>query len=116
MVRRSAAIVSPEYIQNQGLQPHQYYLLATRFVPENNALFIIKSFLKAETDKPIVVLGKNYYRSTYEDEIMKIQDQRCLLGTQRRSETSLRILPIQLLLSPRSLGGWHQPHNARSVG
>ncbi len=63
--------LSPEYIQNQGLQPHQYYLLVTRFVPENNALFIIKNFLKAKTDKPLVVLGKNYYRSAYEDEIMR---------------------------------------------
>jgi len=65
-------------IQNLGLSAHSYYLLATRFVPENNPLFIIRNYLQSQSQRPLVVLGKNYYNSAYESEIREIDDPRVL--------------------------------------
>ena len=65
-------------IQQFGLKPNNYFLLATRFIPDNNPLFIIKSYLKSNTERPLVVLGKNYYKSKYEMEIKKCKDPRVL--------------------------------------
>jgi glycosyltransferase involved in cell wall biosynthesis len=70
--------LSPCGIEKFGLVPNSYWLLATRFIPENNPLFVIKSFLKANSNKKLVVLGQNYYNSTYEREIKKINDPRIL--------------------------------------
>src|ERR1035437_388892 len=61
-----------------GLVPNSYWLLSTRFIPENNPLFVIKSFLKTNSNRKLVVLGKNYYNSNYEREIKKINDPRVL--------------------------------------
>ena len=36
-------------IKNYGLKPNGYYLLATRFIPENFPLFVIENFLKIST-------------------------------------------------------------------
>jgi glycosyltransferase involved in cell wall biosynthesis len=68
--------LSSDRIQEYGLQPNEYYLLATRFVPENNPLFIIHNYLRTNSQKPLVVLGRNYYKSNYETEIMQIKDER----------------------------------------
>jgi len=64
-----------------GVRPETYYLLVTRFVPENNALFIIQEFLRARTKRSLVVLGGNFYGSRYEEEIRQIKDPRvCFAG------------------------------------
>ena len=70
--------LDPQMIQRFGLCPNSYYLLATRFVPENNPLFIIQNYLRSQSQKPLVVLGRNYYKSEYEAEIRKINDARVL--------------------------------------
>ncbi len=68
----------PDRIKSHGLTENGYYLLVTRFIPENNPLFIIKNFLKTKTDKPLVVLGRNYYSSKYENKIKQICDSRII--------------------------------------
>jgi len=64
------------YIRQNALEPGGYYLLVTRFVPENYPLFIIQSYLQSGLSKPLVILGFNYYESEYEDKIRKIKDKR----------------------------------------
>jgi glycosyltransferase involved in cell wall biosynthesis len=70
--------LSSENIEKLGLKPNGYYLLATRFVTENNPLFIIRNFLLSNSEKPLVVLGRNYYKSKYEGEIKAIRDDRII--------------------------------------
>lgn len=67
-----------EQIKKFALKPNAYFLLTTRFIPENNPLFIIKNFLNTKTEKKLVVLGKNYYTSSYENRIKNIKDTRIL--------------------------------------
>jgi glycosyltransferase involved in cell wall biosynthesis len=68
--------VSDSLLQPFGIKPRSYYLLVTRFVPENNPLFVIEEFLRARTNRSLVVLGGNFYKSPYEEQIRKIKDPR----------------------------------------
>lgn len=65
-------------IIDMGLEPNGYYLLATRFIPENNPLFVIENFKKTNTKKKLVVLGRNYYESEYEEKVKSIKDPRVI--------------------------------------
>ena len=70
--------LTPDSIRKYGLNPNDYYLVATRFIPENNSLFIVKNFIKANTNKKLVVLGKNYYMSSYEKDLLKYNSKKVL--------------------------------------
>jgi len=59
-----------------GIEAGSYYLLVTRFVPENNPLLIIQEFLRARTDRLLVVLGGNFYDSEYEKRIREVRHPR----------------------------------------
>lgn len=63
-------------LKSYGLVAGGYYLLVTRFVPENNPLFIIREFLRSGSNRPLVVLGGNYYGSKYEEQVRNFQDPR----------------------------------------
>ena len=71
--------LTPDSISNiYDLIPGQYYLLATRFIPENNALFVIENYIKSGISAKLVVLGRNYYNSEYERKIKSLTDPRVL--------------------------------------
>jgi len=70
--------LDPQTLGNMNIKPNDYYLLATRFIPENNPLFVIESYLKTNTSKKLVVLGRNYYKSEYEEKIKSINDPRII--------------------------------------
>jgi len=68
--------ISDSLLEPYGIKPGSYYLLVTRFVPENNPLFVIREFLRAQTSRTLVVLGGNFYDSPYEREIREVKDPR----------------------------------------
>ena len=68
--------ISDSLLQPYGIEAGSYYLLVTRFVPENNPLFVIEEFLRARTRRSLVVLGGNFYRSAYEEQIRRVEDPR----------------------------------------
>jgi glycosyltransferase involved in cell wall biosynthesis len=68
--------ISDSLLEPYGINPGSYYLLVTRFVPENNPLFVIREFLRAQTSRTLVVLGGNFYNSPYEREIREVKDPR----------------------------------------
>lgn len=73
--------ISDSLLLPYGIKPGSYYLLVTRFVPENNPMFVIQEFLRARTKRSLVILGGNFYRSAYEDEIRRVKDPRvCFAG------------------------------------
>jgi len=68
--------ISDSLLEPYGIKPGSYYLLVTRFVPENNPLFVIRQFLRSQTSRTLVVLGGNFYKSPYEKEIREVKDPR----------------------------------------
>jgi glycosyltransferase involved in cell wall biosynthesis len=59
----------PELLSRYGLEPGNYYLIASRLVPENNAALIIEGFKRASTSRLLAIAGDANYRSSFIDEL-----------------------------------------------
>ena len=57
--------INPEVVRRYGLEPGEYYLIASRLVPENNAALIVEGFKMAPTKKVLAIAGDANYRSEY---------------------------------------------------
>jgi len=53
-----------------------YFLIACRFVPENNIDLIIKAFEKVRTDKKLLIAGSANYKSDYFEKCKSTKDKR----------------------------------------
>jgi glycosyltransferase involved in cell wall biosynthesis len=59
----------PEVVRQYGLEPGNYYLIASRLVPENNAALIVEGFKKAATSRVLAIAGDANYRSSFIDDL-----------------------------------------------
>ncbi|HZU33823.1 MAG TPA: glycosyltransferase [Candidatus Angelobacter sp.] len=59
----------PEVVRQYGLEPGNYYLIASRLVPENNAALIVEGFKKAPTSRLLAIAGDANYHSTFIDDL-----------------------------------------------
>ncbi|HEV7675240.1 MAG TPA: glycosyltransferase [Candidatus Angelobacter sp.] len=60
---------NPEIVRQYGLEPGNYYLIASRLVPENNAALIVEGFKKAPTKRFLAIAGDANYRSGFIDDL-----------------------------------------------
>jgi glycosyltransferase involved in cell wall biosynthesis len=67
---------NPDAVRKYGLEPFEYYLVASRLVPENNADLIVKGFEMSTSGKTLVIAGDANYRSAFVDELKKTTDRR----------------------------------------
>jgi glycosyltransferase involved in cell wall biosynthesis len=67
---------NPHLIEKWNLNPNDYYLIVGRLIPDNNALLILREFVKSHTDKKLVIVGDVPYRDDYAENIRKIEDSR----------------------------------------
>jgi glycosyltransferase involved in cell wall biosynthesis len=66
----------PEIIKSYGLEPFNYYLIASRLVPENSADLILKAFEILRTDRLLAIAGDANYRSSFVEQLRKTGDKR----------------------------------------
>jgi len=66
----------PEVVRQYGLEPSQYYLVASRLVPENNADLIVRAFEKVKTTRLLAIAGNANYRSAFVDQLKQTKDSR----------------------------------------
>jgi len=59
-----------------GLQPLQYYLIASRLVPENSADLILEAFERLETGRLLAIAGNANYRSPFVERLKQTKDRR----------------------------------------
>jgi glycosyltransferase involved in cell wall biosynthesis len=59
----------PDLVREYGLEPGQYYLIASRLVPENNAALIMEGFQKSNTSRILAIAGDANYRSDFVTEL-----------------------------------------------
>lgn len=69
----------PEILKEYGLKKQEYFLIASRLIPDNNADLIIKAFVKANTGKVLAIAGGADYRGNrieraYFDKLKKLAD------------------------------------------
>ena len=66
----------PEVVRQYGLEPGQYYLIASRLVPKNNADLIVRAFERARTDRLLAIAGEANYRTSFVDQLKQTKDPR----------------------------------------
>ena len=63
---------NPDLVRQYGLEPNQYYLIASRMVPENNADLIIEAFNRLRTNRVLAVAGNANYKSAFVERLMAL--------------------------------------------
>lgn len=66
----------PAIVRKYGLEPNEYYLIASRLVPENNADLIVRAFEKVKSTRKLAIAGNANYRSEFVDRLKQTKDQR----------------------------------------
>jgi len=66
----------PEIVRQYGLEPCQYYLIASRMVAENHPDLIVRAFEKLETRRLLAVAGGVNYRSEFVRRLQQTRDPR----------------------------------------
>ncbi len=59
----------PDAVRKYGLEPGNYYLIASRLVPENNAALIVDGFQRSSTTRVLAIAGDANYRSKFVDDL-----------------------------------------------
>jgi len=72
---------NPEVLNNYGLKPNNYYLVASRLVPDNNADTIIEGFVKSGSSKYLAIAGGANYKGNkvekiFFDRLQEISNER----------------------------------------
>jgi len=60
---------APEIVRQYGLEPGNYYLIASRLVPENNAAMIVDGFKKTRSRRVLAIAGDANYRSDFTSDL-----------------------------------------------
>lgn len=68
----------PEILQEYGLEADDYFFVASRLEPENNAELTVRAFEQVTTDKKLVIAGGANYESKFIRELRKTADPRII--------------------------------------
>jgi glycosyltransferase involved in cell wall biosynthesis len=68
----------PEVLGQYGLTPRDYYLIASRLVPENNPDLIVEAFTRTDSRRKLVVAGGANYRSPWVERLRATADPRVI--------------------------------------
>jgi glycosyltransferase involved in cell wall biosynthesis len=69
---------NPELVKQFGVEPGDYYLIASRLIPENHADVIMLGFLESGTKKKLVVAGGANYDSPFHRRLREIATDRVI--------------------------------------
>ena len=69
---------NPEMIRQFGVEPDDYYLIASRLIPENHADLIILGFLESGTSRKLVVAGGANYDSPFHRRLRELATDRVI--------------------------------------
>jgi glycosyltransferase involved in cell wall biosynthesis len=67
---------NPYVVKEYGLEPFQYYLIASRLVPENSADLIVREFEQVHTQRVLAIAGNANYRSDFVDRLKRTSSRR----------------------------------------
>jgi glycosyltransferase involved in cell wall biosynthesis len=70
--------LNKKILDKYHLKEDEYFLIASRLEPENNADLIIEAFQKVKTNKKLVIAGGANYKSVYVDKLKSIKDPRII--------------------------------------
>ena len=67
---------NPDLLKDFNITLNQYYLIASRLVPDNNADLIIDAFLKSNSKLKLAIAGGTNYKNDFEMKLRAIKDNR----------------------------------------
>jgi len=70
----------PELITPFGVEPQEYYLIASRLIPENHADLIARAFLRTDSSKKLLIAGGANYDSPFHRELRAMAGDRVILA------------------------------------
>jgi glycosyltransferase involved in cell wall biosynthesis len=82
----------PEVVRQFGVEPDDYYLIASRLIPENHADLIILGFLKSGTRKKLVIAGGANYDSPFHRRLREIATDRVIFTGHIHDQTVIKEL------------------------
>ena len=69
----------PELISQYGVTPDDYYLIASRLIPENHADLITEAFLESGSKRKLVIAGGANYDSPFHRKLRSLAGDRVIL-------------------------------------
>jgi len=82
----------PEVVEQFGVRPDEYYLIASRLIPENHADVIVEGFLKSRTAKKLVIAGAANYESPFHRRLREIANEHVIFTGHIHDQTVIKEL------------------------
>jgi glycosyltransferase involved in cell wall biosynthesis len=97
----------PEAVRQFGVEPDDYYLIASRLIPENHADLIILGFLRSGTSKHLVIAGGANYDSPFHRRLKEIANDRVVFTGHIHDQSVIKELHCNCFayLHGHSVGG-----------
>lgn len=91
-----------------GLESDRYLLYVSRMEPENNALLVVESYRRLETDLPLVMVGDAPYARAYFDRVKATADSRVrFLGYRFGDDYHALQANARVYIQATEVGGTH---------
>jgi len=73
------ASANPDHVRRYGVEPGEYYLIASRLIPENHADLIAEAFLASGSPKKLIVAGGANYDSDFHRKLRSLEGGNVIL-------------------------------------
>ena len=75
-----------------NLKKNKYYLIVGRLIPDNNSKLIIKSFIKSNSNKTLVIVGDVPYNDDYANSVKKLSSKKVVFTGYINNQVDLTAL------------------------
>jgi glycosyltransferase involved in cell wall biosynthesis len=84
--------VKPESVRQFAVEPGDYYLVASRLIPENHADLIIEGFLASGTSRKLLIAGGANYDSPFHRRLKELATDRVIFTGHIHDQTLIKEL------------------------
>ena len=70
---------NPDLVRQFGVEPDEYYLIASRLIPENHADLITEAFLQSGSKRKLVIAGGANYDSPFHRKLRSMEGENVIL-------------------------------------
>ena len=99
--------VNPDLVRQFGVEPDEYYLIASRLIPENHADLIAEAFLESGSNRKLLIAGGANYDSPFHAKLRALAGDKVILAGHIDDQEVIRELHCNCFayLHGHSVGG-----------
>lgn len=99
--------VNPDLVRQCGVEPGEYYLIASRLIPENHADLIAEAFLASGSPRKLLIAGGANYDSPFHAKLRSLAGEKVILAGHIDDQEVIRELHCNCFayLHGHSVGG-----------